>query len=520
MQLIRRWLRGYDVLLVALAAGLVALYVGQAGEGFPLDDSWIHQVYGRNLAQYGEWAFVPGEPSAASTSPLYTVLLALGYSVNLPYVLWTHFLGTLALALTGIIGARMTERLLPQQRLAGVLAGLILVGSWHLVWAAASGMETALFNLFTLILIALAWREMGAATEMSVGRLLRRGAVFGAVAALAALTRPEGVLLAGLCGLAVVILWFPGMAGWLVSWVIGAVVSFAVVIAPYLLLNLQLTGGLLPNTAAAKYAQFAPVLALLSYPERVWQMIYPLLAGGQVLLLPGVIWYVARMLMQMRQGTLKREGIVMLLPVAWAAGLILLYAARLPAPYQHGRYVIPALPGLLLCGVAGLIWLIERGRRSLTGRVITRALGVAAALVSAYFAAGIGPAVYSTDVAIIQEEMVASAHWIADHIPPEDYLAIHDIGAVGYFAPRPILDVAGLVNPEVLPLLHDREALYALMQERGARYLLAFPDQVPGGDITDARLCAVYTTGGETAPRAGGSNMTVYALVWDRSCQN
>jgi hypothetical protein len=40
--------------------------------GFPLDDSWIHLTYARNLALRGEWAFLPGVPSAGSTAPLWS----------------------------------------------------------------------------------------------------------------------------------------------------------------------------------------------------------------------------------------------------------------------------------------------------------------------------------------------------------------------------------------------------------------------------------------------------------------
>ena len=32
------------------------------------DDAMISMRYARNLAQTGQWAFVPGQPSAASTS--------------------------------------------------------------------------------------------------------------------------------------------------------------------------------------------------------------------------------------------------------------------------------------------------------------------------------------------------------------------------------------------------------------------------------------------------------------------
>jgi hypothetical protein len=57
-----------------------------------------------------------------------------------------------------------------------------------------------------------------------------------------------------------------------------------------------------------------------------------------------------------------------------------------------------------------------------------------------------------------------------------------------------------------------------MMQAHDARYLMAFPNQVPGGDIGDEHLCPVFTTGNETARAAGGENMSVYALTWNGQC--
>ena len=102
-------IRSRDIIFLIIAGLLVGLYVVLAGGGFPLDDSWIHQTYARNLAQNGEWAFIPGEPSAASTSPLYTVVLAIGYMLGIPYALWAHLLGVLALGVMAILFSRMVE---------------------------------------------------------------------------------------------------------------------------------------------------------------------------------------------------------------------------------------------------------------------------------------------------------------------------------------------------------------------------------------------------------------------------
>lgn len=506
-------LRRYDLLLLAMCAALVVLYVGTANGGFPLDDSWIHQVYGRNLAQTGQWAFVPGQPSAASTSPLYTVLLSIGYKLNISYRFWTHLLGGLALFVTALVGARMAERLMPEQRFAGLLAGVVIALAWHLVWAAASGMETMLFSMFTLVLMAVAWRELDERSPRLASVALR-GLIFGGLAALATLTRPEGVMLAGFVGLAMLAVRPQGSLRGVIVWGLAAAIGFGVVIAPYLILNLQLTGGLLPDTAAAKQAQIAPFLAA-SYLSRLVDMAMPLVAGGQTLLLPGMVYFAVVELGQTRKELSK---VFFLLPLLWAVALVMLYAARLPAPYQHGRYVIPALPSLLVAGVVGSVWLVRLGQRSLAGRVLTRALVASALLVFVFFAFVTGPGIYAKDVHIIDEEMVTAARWIDANIPPDDLLAIHDIGAVGYFTPRPILDIAGLVNPEVIPILLDKDALWQMLQERGARYLLAFPDQVPGGDVTDKHLCPVYTTNGPTAPAAGGHNMTLYALTWNGKC--
>jgi len=507
MKFVTTRFKRYDALFLIIAAGLVLLNVAVAGSGFPLDDSWIHQVYGRNLAETGQWAFVPGQPSAASTSPLYTVLLSIGYKLGIPYALWTHALGTLALAVAGMIGARLGERL-SDAKYTGLLTGLALIGSWHLVWASSAGMETMLFCMWTLTLIALAWREQDALSP-NFQNVILRGAAFGVVAALATLTRPEGLMLIGFAGLIMLAVRPQGAFAKFFAWGVGAGVSFLIVLVPYLLLNLQLTGGLLPDTAAAKMAKIVPHLAA-SYPERVINMAFPLIAGGQVLLLPGIIYFAI--------SASRRRKWFDFVPLLWAFGLILLYAARLPAPYQHGRYVIPALPSLILIGVAGSIALFRLAQKSLAGRVITRTVAASTALLFAYFVLAVGPSVNKVDVSIINEEMVTSAHWIAANIPPSELLAIHDIGAVGYFAPRPILDIAGLVSPEVVPVILDKDKLYGLMKERNARYLMAFPDQVPGADLSDPHLCLVFNTQGETSPRQGGYNMSIYALTWDGIC--
>src|SRR5262249_41782312 len=122
---------------------------------------------------------------------------------------------------------------------------------------------------------------------------------------------------------------------------------------------------------------------------------------------------------------------------------------------------------------------------------------------------GIGAQAYRRDVTIIDEEMVTASQWVAANIPSDELLAVHDIGAIGYFAPRPILDLAGLVSPEIVPFITDRDALWKWLQERGAKYVMGFPEHMPGHTDNDPRLCVVFRTSDRTSHSVGGSNMTV-----------
>jgi hypothetical protein len=505
---------GYFFLLALL---LVTIYVLAAGGGFPLDDSWIHQTYGRNLALNGEWAFLPGEPSAASTSPLYTVLLAIGYLLRIPYKLWTHGLGVAALTITAMLVARLADRLITgkqaPEKHAGLLTGLALVTTWHLLWASAAGMETMLFGMMSLLLIFLTWCELDDTRNHDFQPLLLRGALFGVCTALTALTRPEGILLGGIIALLMLITQPHGNFQKVIVWGVGSALGFAVMIAPYAWLNLQLTGGILPNTANAKFVQFAVRRESISYIRRFYLLAQAILVGGQFLLLPGVVAYVVRIFNKNQ----FRKALFYLLPLWWSLALIALYAERLPAWDQHGRYVMPALPAFIVIGVVGTSWLMRWSSRSFSARIAVRVLALSTIVVYLIFAVW-GIQIYRVDVAIIDGEMVAAAHWIRDNLPEDELLAIHDIGAVGYFAPRPMLDVAGLVSPEVIPLIDNPDAMWSYLQENGADYFFGFPDQIPGRNPDDPRLCFVYSTDAKITQEIGQPNMVLYRLAWDTTC--
>ncbi|MCI0555635.1 MAG: hypothetical protein L0287_32215, partial [Anaerolineae bacterium] len=99
------WRVDHRLIIAIIALAAVGFYllvsVSIFRVGFPLDDSWIHLTYARNLAEHGEWAFRLGERSAGSTAPLWTVLLSIGFLLGLAPYIWTYFLGWVVLTLLG-----------------------------------------------------------------------------------------------------------------------------------------------------------------------------------------------------------------------------------------------------------------------------------------------------------------------------------------------------------------------------------------------------------------------------------
>jgi len=142
---------------------------------------------------------------------------------------------------------------------------------------------------------------------------------------------------------------------------------------------------------------------------------------------------------------------------------------------------MPIIPIVLLYGIVGTVLFLDRLKtRSVKplARLLRRAYALTIIVVFALYVP-IGAAAFAADVAIINGEMVAVAQWLDRNTSPDAIIAAHDIGAIGYFTRRPILDLAGLISPEVIPFIRDETQLSAWMQAQGADYFVTFPSWYP-----------------------------------------
>jgi hypothetical protein len=461
--------------------------------GFPLDDAWIHQTYARNLAARLEWAFVSGTSSGGSTAPLWTAALSVGHRLGLDPRWWAYALGIVLLALTARTCAGWLARRGETRPLwLWACAGLVLV-EWHLVWAGLSGMETLALALVAVAVLS----RIDARDEPDV--------LLGMLVGLGAWLRPDSLTLV------LPILWAAAFRKrrWSrarVRGLMGCGVGLAAGFVPYLAFNHAVSGAWWPSTFYAKQAEYGILVHTPLFARLASQFEAPLVGAG-ALLLPGtalVGWRAAR------AGRWDR-----LAPLVWAAAFLTTYALRLPVTYQHGRYAMPVIPVLLVTGTEGMAAWADLGAAAMLHRLFSRTWALSAAGAALVFLA-LGGRAYAQDVAIIETEMVAAARWVSVYTEPGALIAAHDIGALGYFGGRPIVDLAGLASPEVIPFIRDERRLAAYLDAKGARYLMTFPSWYP--QLT-ASAMPVFRTQGRFSPQAGGENMAVYrwgtALVWE-----
>ncbi len=443
--------RSHYLILALAAAAALLLYVVAArftyGLGFPLDDAWIHQTYARNLGWQGEFSFRLGQPSAGSTAPLWSSLLAVGYALRFSPLWWVAVLGWGVLFGTGVLAEKFLR-----QNVAGYAprwpwVGLFFTLEWHQVWAALSGMETA------LVMLGVAW---------VLTRLLapRRGAAsLGLFIGGMVWLRPDAITLVGP---ALVTLALDETHSRKARWSrLGLFdLTLGVPLAFYALFNLLLDGTVLPNTFYAKQTEYAILLQQPLWHRLGMQFLMPLIGAG-LLLLPGWGYWLKR--------SWEERNWAALSVAAWIVGYLMMFALRLPVTYQHGRYQMPVMSIFFLTAFWGLLHWPSTGKWALP----VSAWRTSIAAVSLAFVL-LGAKAYAADVAFIESTHVQTAQWVAENLPPDALLAVHDIGALGYFAPQPLLDMAGLISAEVIPFLRDEAQLAAWLNANQADYLIVF----------------------------------------------
>jgi hypothetical protein len=469
-----RFVVATGVFLGVLAVSVVLAVRGNGGEfAYGLDDPYIHLDVARNLREHGTWGINAGEVQSASSSPLWTVLLAASFSLPVPPV-WLPFILAMgsAIWLLWLVTSPSVASRLPSTgtlRLAVVVLPLTL----GLVPLVIFGMEHVLHAaLFVLVLILLDRWLTGDATR---GDRI----VFFVALAVAALVRIETVFIASSCALAFFVhrrrlgedrrVWLAPAAGCLaaVGLPLGlfGVVSVAAGQEP------------VPNSVVAK----AVTMGRSMIPD-------PLLAlrqvrGDRLLAIMMVLLVVAFIVV--RATDPLRRSTPALLVVLTTASLHVTFASA----SGFGRYTAYLIAG----GVVSL--LLASASPAIAGhRAFEPAL--VAVLVVLFLARPISlprTVLASTN---IHDQQGQVARFLAQ-ARGDEAVAVNDIGWVSWAHPGGVVDMYGLASHEVLEAKRrhaNDAAFYADLIARHhvttiAIYREWFPGQVPPSWVEVGQWC-------------------------------
>lgn len=541
----------YYAFACLLSAGMFGWYyacvVGldlTGGLGVTLDDGWIHLVFARNVAGGGGWCFNAGEPSGGDSSILWVVLLAFGFLFSDDGVTIGHICNGGALLVLGWLVCRVASELVGRSYRRWWMVALIVavvLCNGNLIWYAFTGMEPLL-----LLVVGLA-----AICSAAAGRVY---AVL-VMSFLAALVRPEGITV--------------GLAIWIWHWLgtggagriddsrrfsvhHGGLIGAVLGLTAGCLWNYHLCGQLLPSTVigrswiigyppgmewnplavAERFGWIAAVwcyrllqftfgqvlLTRLGLP--VW-LGWAVAVGGGLVCIVGLGVYLCRM---------RARSAVLLI---WAVLQVLTFAVTLPSRGHGGRYQPMVLILVMLCfglGVVGLLRLVfASGRCSAIRRIA--AGGVVVLVVVVVGSAWLWREITAESILHFDRVHVSAGRWLGRHTSSDARVAAFDIGAIGYFSGRAVVDIGGLLDSRAGRALYD-DTMVEYIRSQKAEYLaMIFPYTDPQAYVRglgldeleeEGRLCLQETftvdvpswyLPGEAA-RLLANTIRVYRIEW------
>lgn len=484
-----------DRALIIAIVGIMALAIGMRllPGARTIDDAFITFRYSRNILEGNGFVYNLGSRVMGTTTPLFTLLMAL-------------------------IGGALNGRDFPQYAI-GVSALADALTAGLLVWIMARTFRSR----WPAILLGILWAIAPMSVTFAVGGMETSVVILWMVAAFAAFLADRRLLVGVFAGLGLLtridtLLWVGPLLAWQALLVIREAprgarllrglpwrtwIAFGAVLLPWLIFSFAYFGTIIPRSVTAKTAVYnlPPGTALTTTIQNYITPFFENESFGPVGAMAGMAVYLV----------LYATGAVFsvrrdrrLLP--WAA-YPFLYAAAfgIANPLIFRWYMAPPMPALFFLAVGGLWSLLEGIRaRPSTRRTVQRiGLGAAALL---WIGMSLNAWTLHPDHGPDRPAPLMAWHKVelfyrqmADTLIKQygvnasSRIAVADIGVVGYFTNAVIIDTVGLISPSmskyypadpalIIPgqnyavppaIIHDTQPDFVVLMEAAVRYGLA-----------------------------------------------
>lgn len=409
------------------------------------DDTYITLTFAKNLARGDGFIYNHQPATLGTTSPL--LALSVGLLAGLSHV---EDIQVVAVSFTALCWIAIPWTIFLFRRAFGLedwqaaVIGLALMASG---WVANLGMEAYLFAFLLTLSIALLVRRNFLLAGTSTGLLF--------------LARGEGVLLIFVLLLALLV---SELAAGNIKYrsmidpVVRLLTGFSVAPMAWILYAWFIFGSFLPNTFEVKKLQgqeeeFLPFFRTLvmdwlpNFGKQLILLNSPVLNIGWILACFGIGHALAR----------RRKFIIFPVWIAiYAAGYSLLGVAAYPWYRLPVLFVFQIMAALGLTGIMILLF------RLLPSKWLKLFLPAGIALLYLFFL-GRPTAFVATHYAgdARGPGYKAMCDWFRENADPDASIAYVEVGYLGYYTDNRIIDLAGLVTPDVIPHLKEHDTDWA-----------------------------------------------------------
>jgi len=408
--------------------------------GFPLDDPWIHLTFAKNLVDYHSFSYFKNEmATAGSTSPIYTLLLAAGFFVTSNEMILSYVLGVAFLILSSMFFYKLSSYDFGKENIYALLVTAVFLADKWMNFISVSGMETTMF-IFILIATVYFYRQ-------------KKVVPFGIFVSLILWARPDGLAFIGAIVVDIFIQNYfsktnPEIKLFSKNDFMKIGIIAAVFFALYVLMNYSLSGSLLPNTYNAKLTYYAPEFRSRAdfLKGEVWAYFTN---GSYAIVMVGFFAGTILALLDL----FKKKYNNNFLYIIFILAFVFIYWYKLPYAHRFGRYMMPIIPFMIIVSSVGFKEFFKAFGSYLNNRSIAiYGTVIVLGIITIYSFSNYldNKFEYIKECKYINDRQVMAARWIKANTNENDIIATHDVGAIGFYSQRKIVDVAGLVTPELI----------------------------------------------------------------------
>ncbi len=378
------------------------------------DDTFIYMQYARNITGGGGFSFNAGEPSYGVTSPLWVILLTVPYIFSFDGFWFSKILDLIFAVASVFVFFRLARLIFIKDSgefLAIAAASLFTLNIWFIRWS-FTGMETNSAVLCVLLIFYFYYKQNYSFCFFLLGLFF--------------LIRPEGIFLFLVIFISLFIEKRKSLKQDYKSLFLFLVL-FLIPVIPFLIYAKLTFGTFVANTALGKSTL---TLSFGIIKAQITEISKTLAPSSGIEIILSIVFFVYLL----REKQFSKYAALIL----WPVGLIIVYI--LTDADIISRYFMIIIPVFTLLAVKSVELL---NKRLISGTIVLLVIILIISQVSFYKFVKPHTDNFSEGV---EECLIPIGKWFNENTPPDTRILVNDVGAIGYYSNRYIIDAAALIN--------------------------------------------------------------------------